>query len=377
MNTLSWNFTAIFCTLFIFTFEFEYSLIPEIYQGINPLFENLVQFSGKHIFRIEADFDSTISSDTTGLFVHTFNLFCIAFIFALLLKILNNHKEVNLRQYLLILLAYYLSLQLLIYGFDKVFKAQFFYPEPNTLFTPLKDLSKDILYWSTMGMSRGYSIFLGGAEILVAVMLWFKKTRLFGALFGAGIMLNVVAINFGFDISVKVYSSFLLLSFILIMSPYFKFLYSVFTIQDKIEKPNFPEVQLGKFESSKWVLKGIIILLFMLEGLFPYFISGNYNDDIFPGPQFHGAYSVSENKLGIKRMFIHRHGYLIFQNEQDEFQDFQLELDTANPFFSLFDYRENNSFVVDYQFNNNSLTQINGLINGNTISLDVKKIYGK
>src|SRR5205085_9499653 len=108
------------------------------------------------------------------------------------------------------LFIYYLCLQLLKYGVDKIFKNQFYLPEPNTLFTPAGMLDKDILYWSTMGTSYGYNIFLGSLEIAAALFILIKRTRLIGLLLSLGILINVTEVNFGFDISVKLFSLFLL-----------------------------------------------------------------------------------------------------------------------------------------------------------------------
>ena len=377
MGRLFWNFLAVFCFLLIITFEFEYSLLPEIYRLVNPFFESLVELVGINLMGFNINFDPVISSDSQGLYVHIFNLIWISLVLTFAFKVILKEKKVNLRPYLLIFLTYYCSLQLLIYGFDKLFKAQFFYPEPNILYTPLKDLSKDILYWSTMGVSRGYSMFLGITEIIVSVLLWFRKTRLIGAILGVGVMINVVAINLGFDISVKLYSSFLLLCFILILCPYSKYLYSVFSFQAEIENPNIPRFNLGKLESKKRIIKLGVIILFIVEGLYPYLKTGNFNDDSFPRPQFHGAYSVSENELGVKRVFIHRQGYLIFQNKEDEFQDFQLEIDTTKRTIRAIDYREEKWDMLNYEFDNNSLTQIKGEINGRELDIALEKIYGK
>jgi hypothetical protein len=92
-------------------------------------------------------------------------------------------------------------------------------PEPNLLFTPLGQLDKDILYWSTMGSSYGYNLFLGCTELLTGVLLFFRKTRAIGALAAVFICANIVAVNFSFDISVKLLSSFLLLLSLFIAIP--------------------------------------------------------------------------------------------------------------------------------------------------------------
>jgi hypothetical protein len=66
-----------------------------------------------------------------------------------------------------------------------------------------------------------------------------------------------------------------------------------------------------------------------------------YNDDLSPRPKFHGAYQVQSNfgltsinsqtdskyfgKIdSIKRIFIHRRGYLILQFQDEHFRDFPI-----------------------------------------------------
>ena len=120
------------------------------------------------------------------------------------------------------------SFFLFVYGFNKVFKIQFYIPEPNTLYTPLGQLSKDILFWSSMGSSHSYNLFMGLVEILPALFLLFRRTRMLGAVISFTVLLNVLMINFGFDISVKILSSFLLFLSLVILAPYAKKLFSFF-----------------------------------------------------------------------------------------------------------------------------------------------------
>ena len=117
--------------------------------------------------------------------------------------------------------AFYLSLQLFRYGWDKVFKHQFYLPEPNTLFTPLGYLDKDILYWSTMGSSYSFTVFGGIMELIPAVLLLFRPTRIIGAAITFGVFLQVLMINIGFDITVKCLSGFLLLLSFSLLLPSF------------------------------------------------------------------------------------------------------------------------------------------------------------
>lgn len=67
-----------------------------------------------------------------------------------------------------------------------------------------------------MGSSRAYTIFAGVFEIIPGFLLLFRKTKLIGALMAIIVMLNVVLLNFCYDIPVKLFSSFLLLIAIII-----------------------------------------------------------------------------------------------------------------------------------------------------------------
>ena len=351
-------FLTVFCSLFIVTFEFDYSIFPEIYPFFRPYCQELVSFSGTLFFEQNASFNTEISSDSIGLYIHVFNLVWVSILFTFIVCSVFHIKQVNLRLYTLNLLTYYLSLQLLIYGFDKLFKAQFFYPEPNILHTNLKDLSPDILYWSTMGLSRGYSMFLGGAELLAACFLWFQKTRLAGLILGLGIMINVVAVNFGFDISVKVYSLFLLGCFVLVLSPYFSYLYSALTLNSFQNIPHVAVPKLGVISGYSRGIKSVVIIMILVEGLFPYVVSGNWNDDAVKRPKFHGAYRVESNQYGIEKLYIHRAGYLIVENKKEEKEDFQMELDSINREIVLWDYRNKKEQRWKYTTEENELREL-------------------
>lgn len=374
MKQLVWMFFSLFFGFFVLTFEFQYSIIPNIYEFINPLMESWIYFSGTHFFGVEKGFNPEISSDSLGLYLHLLHLVFISLVGAILTTKIFEINHLNLQHRLLTVIAYYLSLQLLIYGFDKLFKAQFFSPEPNTLFTPIKDVSKDLLYWTTLGVSRGYSIFIGSIEIIAAGLLLFHRTRLIGAIVGIGVMLNVVAVNFGFNISVKVYSLFLLGCFLSLLTPYIRFFVGVF-IRKKAEALPPQKVFFSKVNKvQQKVLKAGILLLFITEALYPFVKTRNFNDDTFPRPIFHGAYQLLNSSDELKRVFVHRHGYLIFQNRNDEFQDFQLEVDTTRKIMRVVDYRKNTEDLLHYDVENNSLISMSGNIGGREIRARLRKV---
>jgi len=73
-------------------------------------------------------------------------------------------------------------------------------------------------------------------------------------------------------------------------------------------------------------------------------------------------------------VFVHRQGYLIFKNKKDEFQDFQLEVDSIHKLFLVFDYENKVHSILKYQERENQLISISGEINEQKINYNLRKI---
>ena len=379
---------VIFISLFIFTISFPYQVIPDIGKYISRYFEKPEKWIGDHILRIKHPYTTQIISDSTGMYIHLFIIVLIALFIAIVWSRYAGkmQNDVRLRYGRNVLISYYLSMQLLIYGFDKVFKQQFYLPEPNTLFTPLGQFSKDILYWSTMGSSWSYSVFAGMLEIIPALLLLFRRTRTLGAMIATMVLINVVAINFSFDISVKLYSCFLLFLAIILSLPGIKKLYFVF-IQNKIVNTELkgPVINSKKHLLIYSVSKSLIIGCLLYETLFIYFKTGNFNDDLASRPFLHGAYDIevyNENndtltaslnaKRRLKRIFIHKHGYFITQSMTDEMVDYKFEYDFTNKKLEL--YRRDDTGNVLYFIRQDSVLFLKGKIGNKFITMQARQI---
>ena len=218
------KFTFGWVIIFIFSFSFPHSFIPDIGKYTSPYFEHIVKWFAANILKIKRNYISQIISDSLGFYIHALLVVFYAGISTLVWTIIDKNKKAYplLSYYFLVFIRYYLALQMMVYGYNKLFKYQFYLPEPNTLFTTLGATYKDLLYWSTMGVSRSYTMFGGIMEIIAAVLLLFRRTYIVGGLLFISIMINVAAINFCFDVSVKLYTLFLLLLGIIIVLPFLK-----------------------------------------------------------------------------------------------------------------------------------------------------------
>jgi hypothetical protein len=106
-----------------------------------------------------------------------------------------------------VIVRYYVGITMLTYGFVKVIKLQFHAPTPGRLLEPFGNASPMGLAWTYMGYSTGFNYFTGFGEIACGLLLLFRKTTTFGAILGVVVAGNIVAINYCFDVPVKLLST--------------------------------------------------------------------------------------------------------------------------------------------------------------------------
>lgn len=355
-------FFAVLCVLFIpVQFNF-FSIQQNITDG---LFGGLIQFFGE-LLNVEIK-NTKVSSDSASMYLLALILFFFALLISFSMNFSAKWKDIREKSFafLRIVFCYYLSVQLFKYGFDKVFKYQFYLPEPNILYTPVGNLSKDFLYWTSMGTSYWYSVFAGLLEIIPACFLLFRKTRVLGLLIAMGVLINVIAINFGFDISVKLFSMFLLLLTLISLQPQFTRLYMFLVLHQPTNIKE--EISFGNFfknDSVAPTLKTLLICLCLMESMFPYAMARNFNDDTAKRPYLHGAYEITQSytislgadsNLGLKRFYVHRSGYIIFQNEKDQMRDFKLNINKEKKQFELTNY-DGRKTSLAYNYNSKDST---------------------
>jgi uncharacterized membrane protein YphA (DoxX/SURF4 family) len=335
----------LFVLLFIISFNFGYQLLPAVGDYFRRFFESLSGFSTKYIFSINSKYGAKLISDSTGFYVNVFNILVLSIIGAAIWRLVSmkTHTHDRLLYWFTVFVRYYLALHLFIYGFSKVFKLQFYLPEPNTLYTPLGEIPKDLLYWSTMGASAPYQVFLGAMEVMAGLLLLFRRTTLAGAFFASFILINVIAINFAYDISVKIFSSFLAILGLFLPFLHYKRILP-FLAGHSVPASHYwkPTLTNSKQRIAYQVTKTIVALALVLESCWLCIRAGNFNDHVMKRPPLHGAYHVETyivnndtipplqtNKSRWRKVFIHRYNYFIVQDMSDEMFDFKMELDTA------------------------------------------------
>ncbi len=177
-----------------------------------------------HVFHLSGEFTRrfpTGSGDTTLDYVMLLCMTVTALGAAAVWSILDRRRTEYraLHAWLRVLVRYTLAFTLFSYGFAKVFPLQFRTPGLARLMEPYGEFSPMGALWWFMGASTAYIVFAGASEVTGGALLLFRRTTSLGALVSFFVLANVVALNYCYDVPVKLYSSNLLLMTVLLLAP--------------------------------------------------------------------------------------------------------------------------------------------------------------
>jgi hypothetical protein len=102
------------------------------------------------------------------------------------------------------LLRYAVAFDLSLIGWQKIFKLQFFVPL-GMLDLPFNSLSGEDLTWAYFGHSFPYRCTIGALQIGGALLLLFHRTRLLGVLTLLPVMVNILLIDYFYQLPVGVF----------------------------------------------------------------------------------------------------------------------------------------------------------------------------
>ena len=239
---IAFRFSCLYLTLYCLPGGDRSSLvdaIPKIDEWITAKFwapwKALCPWVAVHVFHLDGpvtQYHPTGSGDTTLDYVQVFCFAAIAAVGTLLWSIIDRRRTEyrTLYAWLRLLVRYTLAITLLSYAFVKLYPLQFGPPSLTVLVETYGESSPMRLLWTFMGFSRPYAFFAGLGELVAGLLLLFRRTTVLGALVAIGVMANVVALNFCYDVPVKLYSSHLLVMAIFLLLPDMKALWSFFVL---------------------------------------------------------------------------------------------------------------------------------------------------
>jgi hypothetical protein len=202
------------------------------------------------------------------------------------------------------------------------------------------------MVWAFMGASRAYTFASGLLEFTGGVLLLFRQTKTFGALFSMTVMLNVALLNFMYDVPVKIFSTHVVLLCVFILSYDWKPLFNFFVLH-RFQKLDYNKLKVKK----KWMQVTLrVIKIVFIGGIFWISISqmwGTLQEDVVP---MEGAYTVDSfvlhhdtipvgvnknDSIGWSKMFVEYPGWVSIQNNSDRKHWKQLKVDTVKKTFTI------------------------------------------
>lgn len=398
------RFGGTWVVLVMLTFPVPVRLVPWPGAVLKPLTTATADWVGRHVWGMQPGYIPEVANDTYLLWVHLGNMLVMALLVggvwgwlerrsALIrneeggISPAENASSLYPRLHWILRTGarYFLIGVMLSYGLAKLFKTQFYVPEPNTLYTKLGDLPRDLLFWSTMGTSHAYSVVTGFIEVAVALLLMWRRTSLVGALLGLAVMGNVLLLDLCFDISVKVFAGLLCLLSLTVLAPELPRLWRVLRGQavgaSALWAPDW-----GRRRGLYAGLKGLVVFLLVFDALGPFVQAGIWNGDNSPRRPFHGAWEVEtfvrngdtlppdlRETTRWRRVFVHRQGYWIVQGMDETMRDYPMELDTATRRLEYLDPLSGDFGVFDYQAASGTW-ELWGLENADSVRVSLREL---
>lgn len=392
-NKILFRFLVIFVTLI--TIPFPLNTIPKldfIEKSIFGLYQNIVPWIGENILRLNEPI--TIFQNGSGDKTYDYVLLLFFFVLAIIGTILwsvivkkdwNNEK---LNHWFLILVRYYLGYYMIYYGLFKIMPIQFGEIAFWRLLQPYGESSPMGLAWTFLAYSKGYNLFMGLAEFVGGILLFHKQTKLLGGLILIPVITNIVAINFFYDVPVKLFSSELLLMAIIIISPDIKRIFDLVILNKSTESAIFTK----PLTSKKWnqigiVIKGIFITIILFNTV-------TYTSELYESrkekPELYGLYKVQTyvqnndtipplitDKKRWKNIFFEYPKTIQFSRMNNSRYGLTLQIDTIERKLHLTEFNDTTSVhVLDFEKTDSTLI-ISGIFRMDTIFCKTKRLERK
>jgi hypothetical protein len=270
--------------------------------------DELVLWTGRTVFGVEIEYRPLGSGDTTWNYVQLFDYVVIAAAVTLVWSLaawgwrrLRRRPPTGypvFHEWLRVYVRFYLAQMMVVYGASKVIKIQFPYPGPDSLLHTYGESSPMHLLWTFMGASEGYTWFAGTGELVAGLLLCTRRTTLLGALVTFGVMVHVAALNFCYDVPVKLFSSHLVFMSLFLMAPDLPWLTRALVLgQRAVPRGYAPLSRRRWLDWTMFAVRTLVVLTFVGVTLYQNYETSKLFGRQSPEPPLFGLWEVEEFAL--------------------------------------------------------------------------------
>ena len=389
-NTLEKNWSTLSKIVFRFTFSYFILFILLLFFAL--FLETPLRWFADSILNWGTDFkmESTGSGDRTFDYVRfAFNSIISFFVVTIWSFLSKKRTSYNSLQYWFkVTLRIFLCFAMILYGLAKIFKGQFADPSLELLVQNVGEMSPMGLAWTFMGHSMFYNIFTGSLEIIGGLLLLNRKTVSLGSFIILSVMINVVFMNFTYDIPVKLFSIHLvMISILLLMSDRKRF------IQFFIKNENIEKLQNINYIKNKSViniirfLKKALITVSILIIVIQCFVHFKATEQLRSKSKLRGIWKtelfiIEKDTLAPLSTDTNRWKYFIIDykekaiiklmNDTINRYSFRENIDTKEIVFKGLKGSDSQNFK--YSIPNKNNLKLKGFLNGKELKIDLKKV---
>jgi hypothetical protein len=382
------GFRFAFVYLLLYNLPFPLTAIPYVDKAAewyNSLWSWIVPRVARAAFNKEVATVFNGSGDRTFDYLLVACLLLIALVITVIWTVLDRKRlgYPTLYRWLNLYGRFSLGTTMIGYGAFKVISSQFVAPSLERLMQSYGDSSPMGLLWTFMGASEPYTMFVGFAEMIAGILLFPRKTSTLGALMSVGVLSNVVALNFSYDVPVKLYSMHLLAMAIFLLLPDARRLANFFILNRPAECVR----EQPLFRRTVWH-RGALVL----ASLFVITVVGMSLYQSYDQRQFlmsrrsplYGIWEVEEFSLGQstpaasnqrwQRIIFDIPNRITVQTPADPHQRFSLQLDQDKRTLTLRKREDPNwNTVLTYEQVSPEVMTLAGALNGSALTARLRR----
>jgi hypothetical protein len=299
LQKIAFRFSMLFFLLYVF-FE-PNGVVPfsdAIFNFYIQPFHQLIPWLAAHVLHLArpVTVQETGSGDTAYDYLVMLLIVLLSTIGTIIWSITgrNTSHYNKLFYWLVVIVRYYAAITMVTYGSVKIIKLQFPSPSLGRLLEPLGSMSPMGLAWTYMGYSKAFNYFTGFAEFICGLLLFFRKTTTLGAIMLLVVAGNIMAINYCFDVPVKLLATMLvIMSVFLLLRDTNRLINFFFLNRDALPSNLSPHRFKTRWKNITLItIKYILVIYVVIGDLVSSLQSAQQYGDSAKKPPLYGIYNV-------------------------------------------------------------------------------------
>lgn len=236
------------------------------------------------------------SGDTTYDYVLLLFAFLVTIPVTLIWTVADRKSTDYNKMYywLTVAVRFFIGMMIVHYGAVKVNQLQFPYPGLHRLTETYGESSPMALAWTFLGYSKGYNLFMGIAELMAGLLL-FRRTVIIGALITLGTSANIMAVNYFYDVPVKILTTALVAMCLFLLLPNFTRLIRFFFKGEAVSLKSIPVpvIRIKWLYYAKYGFKYLTIIFVALTLSMTVFYVKTNGKSVSSQSPLYGVYDVN------------------------------------------------------------------------------------